>query len=165
MGDSQRVSRILWLYNKNNSQPCRKINEAYPEAILSSQRGYRRNDQISILQETPSKERKARIFLELLKHSSEGVNLYDLADCLYISESTAKNDLQQLKEELANQQTTICFKGANIWLTGTERAKRQYMVSLLYAESDFQEKLTRSVREMIGYISLEELEEMIQQTF
>ncbi|EFQ69514.1 BglG family transcription antiterminator [Enterococcus faecalis] len=142
-----------------------KINEAYPEAILSSQRGYRRNDQISILQETPSKERKARIFLELLKHSSEGVNLYDLADCLYISESTAKNDLQQLKEELANQQTTICFKGANIWLTGTERAKRQYMVSLLYAESDFQEKLTRSVREMIGYISLEELEEMIQQTF
>lgn len=142
-----------------------KINEAYPEAILSSQRGYRRNNQISILQETPSKERKARIFLELLKHSSEGVNLYDLADCLYISESTAKNDLQQLKEELANQQTTICFKGANIWLTGTERAKRQYMVSLLYAESDFQEKLTRSVREMIGYISLEELEEMIQQTF
>ena len=142
-----------------------KINEAYPEAILSSQRGYRRNDQISILQETPSKERKARIFLELLKHSSEGVNLYDLEDCLYISESTAKNDLQQLKEELANQQTTICFKGANIWLTGTERAKRQYMVSLLYAESDFQEKLTRSVREMIGYISLEELEEMIQQTF
>ena len=93
------------------------------------------------------------------------MNLYDLADCLYISESTAKNDLQQLKEELANQQTTICFKGANIWLTGTERAKRQYMVSLLYAESDFQEKLTRSVREMIGYISLEELEEMIQQTF
>jgi lichenan operon transcriptional antiterminator len=141
------------------------INEIIPQAILASNQGYQRNKQVLLVDDAEkAKERKSRIFLELLKNSSSGINIYDLAESLFVSESTLKNDIQQLKKEMPNQNICLLFEHDYIKLTGSERSKRQYMVSLLYAESDLQEKLKQSIQEMIGYISLGELQRTIQET-
>lgn len=138
-----------------------KINQNNPALILTSHRGYQLNGEVGI-ESDGTEDRKSRIFLELLKHSSEGVDFYELAEKLFISESTLKNDIQQLKKEITNDAIQIVFEQDYIKLTGPERAKRRYLISLLYNESDLQEKLKVSIQQMIGYISLEKLQQTIQ---
>lgn len=138
-----------------------KINQNQPELISTSHLGYQLNAEVK-LPVGGTEDRKSRIFLELLKHSSEGVDFYELAEKLFISESTLKNDIQQLKKEITNEAIQIIFEQEYIKLTGPERAKRRYLISLLYNESDLQEKLKASIQQMIGYISLEKLQQTIQ---
>ncbi|MGG5314932.1 BglG family transcription antiterminator [Enterococcus sp. AZ072] len=140
-----------------------KINQQTPELILTSHLGYQLNPAIAIAEEGVE-DRKSRIFLELLKHSSDGVDVFDLAEKLFVSESTLKNDIQQLKKEITNDAIQIVFEQDFVKLTGPERAKRRYLISLLYNESDLQEKLKHSIQQMIGYISLDELQETIKKT-
>lgn len=139
-----------------------KINQNNPDLILTSHLGYQLNSEVRIKNEG-TEDRKSRIFLELLKHSSEGVNFYELAEALFVSESTLKNDIQQLKKEITNDAIKIVFEQEYIKLTGPERAKRRYLISLLYNESDLQEKLKISIQQMIGYLSLEKLQQTIQE--
>lgn len=139
-----------------------KINQNNPELILTSHLGYQLNSDAKLSTDGPE-DRKSRIFLELLKHSSDGVDFFDLAEMLFISESTLKNDIQQLKKEITNDAIQIVFDQDYIKLTGPERAKRRYLISLLYNESDVQEKLKVSIQQMIGYISLEKLQQTIQE--
>lgn len=138
-----------------------KINQNNPALILTSHLGYQLNSEAKLTSDG-TEDRKSRIFLELLKHSSNGVDFYDLAALLFISESTLKNDIQQLKKEITNDAIQIIFDQDYIKLTGPERAKRRYLISLLYNESDVQEKLKVSIQQMIGYISLEKLQQTIQ---
>ena len=139
-----------------------QINQEHPGLVLTSNRGYRLNQQIPTNSGDEVGERKSRIFLELLKKSSEGVPIYELSESLFISETTLKSDIQQLKREMTDNNIQIVFDHSCIKLTGTERAKRRYMISLLYNESDLQEKLKTSIQEMIGYISLDELQDTIR---
>ncbi|MGM0166153.1 lichenan operon transcriptional antiterminator [Enterococcus sp. AZ135] len=139
-----------------------RINQNNQALILTSHLGYQLNIEAKV-QGDGTEDRKSRIFLELLKHSSEGVDFYELAEKLYISESTLKNDIQQLKKEITNDAIQIVFEQEYIKLTGPERAKRRYLISLLYNESDLQEKLKVSIQQMIGYISLEKLQQTIQE--
>lgn len=138
-----------------------RINQNNQALILTSHFGYQLNPEAKI-QTRRLEDRKSRIFLELLKHSSEGVDFYELAEKLFVSESTLKNDIQQLKKEITNDAIQIVFEQDFIKLTGPERAKRRYLISLLYNESDLQEKLKASIQQMIGYISLDNLQQTIQ---
>ena len=76
-----------------------RINQNNQALILTSHLGYQLNPEAKI-QTRGLEDRKSRIFLELLKHSSEGVDFYELAEKLFVSESTLKNDIQQLTKEI-----------------------------------------------------------------
>lgn len=142
------------------------INAELPGKIEASTYGYRLNTKIKAIGEQPLRnDRKSRILLELLKKSADGIDIYELADHLFISESTLKADIQQMKKEFTAKNIQIIFEKDAVKLVGTERAKRRYMISLLYDESNLQEKLKASIQQMIGYISLAALQEMIRTVF
>lgn len=142
------------------------INAELPGKITASTYGYRLNTEIKAIGEQPLRnDRKSRILLELLKKSADGIDIYELADNLFISESTLKADIQQMKKEFTAKNIQIIFEKDTVKLVGTERAKRRYMISLLYDESNLQEKLKASIQQMIGYISLAALQEMIRTVF
>lgn len=140
-----------------------KLKEQYPEMINSGNQGYQL---LSIKDESLSdnslEDRTAQVFLELIKNSKYGIDLYDLAEKLFISESTLKGDIQELRKGLPKDSLKISIRSDKVQLVGGERAKRKYMISLLYDEGDFKEQLKLSVQNMIGYISLNELEALIQ---
>jgi len=140
-----------------------KINQENPKTIFTSRYGYQLsqiNDDLTV--ENDQSERKSTLFLLLLKSSEKGIDLFDLAERLFIAESTLKNDLQELKTEIEHTELQIVIQRNTIKLLGTERAKRSYMISLLYKEGDYQEKIRQDIQEMIGYISLENLEKIIK---
>lgn len=146
-----------------------KINNELSNAIESSNIGYRLNKEAlkSNRQNSDDSEfklnnRKSRIFLEMLKYSSDGIDLFDLSEKLFISESTLKNDIQELKQSLPAQTLEITIKNNIVKLKGSERSRRKYMVELLYDEGNIYDELKSSIEKMIEEISLDELRNIIR---
>lgn len=145
-----------------------KINEYYPNLIKSSNLGYR----ISITNYEYYKKkinqfnkkqlnRKSKILLEIIKHSERGVDLFELSNSLYISESTLLSDIQAIRNELPND-LNIRISDEKITMIGTERNKRKYIISLLYNEKDIFNDFKDSINEIIGYISLDSLTSIVE---
>ncbi|ELI1752901.1 BglG family transcription antiterminator [Listeria monocytogenes] len=142
-----------------------KINEATPNLIRSAKQGYQINQRIPFELQTESDvtERKSKLLLELIKNSTKGVDLFELADILYISEVTLKKDIQQLKNELKEANVQIVTSKDRIKLIGKERAKRKYMISLLYEEGGYRESIKSRIQEMIEFVSIDKLQNIVKE--
>ncbi|EAE7068120.1 PRD domain-containing protein [Listeria monocytogenes] len=142
-----------------------KINEATPNLIRSAKQGYQINQRIPFELQTESDvtERKSKLLLELIKNSTKGVDLFELADILYISEVTLKKDIQQLKHELKEADVQIVTSKDRIKLIGKERAKRKYMISLLYEEGGYRESIKSRIQEMIEFVSIDKLQNIVKE--
>ncbi|EII0191633.1 BglG family transcription antiterminator, partial [Listeria monocytogenes] len=93
----------------------------------------------------------------------KGVDLFELADILYISEVTLKKDIQQLKNELKEADVKIVISKDRIKLIGKERAKRKYMISLLYEEGGYRESIKSRIQEMIEFVSIDKLQNIVKE--
>ncbi|HAO6735673.1 TPA: BglG family transcription antiterminator, partial [Listeria monocytogenes] len=91
------------------------------------------------------------------------VDLFELADILYISEVTLKKDIQQLKNELKEADVKIVISKDRIKLIGKERAKRKYMISLLYEEGGYRESIKSRIQEMIEFVSIDKLQNIVKE--
>ncbi|HHQ0802619.1 TPA: BglG family transcription antiterminator, partial [Listeria innocua] len=106
---------------------------------------------------------KSKLLLELIKNSTKGVDLFDLADILFISEVTLKKDIQQLKNELKEANVQIVIDKNRIKLVGKERAKRKYMISLLYEEGGYRESIKGHIQEMLEIVSIDKLQSIVKE--
>ncbi|ENE8217603.1 BglG family transcription antiterminator [Listeria monocytogenes] len=142
-----------------------KINEVTPNLINSTKQGYQINPNIpfEFQSESDVTERKSKLLLELIKNSTKGVDLFELADILYISEVTLKKDIQQLKNELKEADVKIVISKDRIKLIGKERAKRKYMISLLYEEGGYRESIKSRIQEMIEFVSIDKLQNIVKE--
>lgn len=142
-----------------------KINEATPNLINSTKQGYQINRAIhfDFQAESDVSERKSKLLLELIKNSTKGVDLFDLADILFISEVTLKKDIQQLKNELKEANVQIVIDKNQIKLVGKERAKRKYMISLLYEEGGYRESIKGHIQEMLEIVSIDKLQSIVKE--
>ncbi|HDM9268927.1 TPA: BglG family transcription antiterminator, partial [Listeria innocua] len=113
--------------------------------------------------ESDVSERKSKLLLELIKNSTKGVDLFDLADILFISEVTLKKDIQQLKNELKEANVQIVIDKNQIKLVGKERAKRKYMISLLYEEGGYRESIKGHIQEMLEIVSIDKLQSIVKE--
>ncbi|EEJ0014765.1 BglG family transcription antiterminator [Listeria innocua] len=142
-----------------------KINEATPNLINSTKQGYQINRAIhfDFQAESDVSERKSKLLLELIKNSTKGVDLFNLADILFISEVTLKKDIQQLKNELKEANVQIVIDKNQIKLVGKERAKRKYMISLLYEEGGYRESIKGHIQEMLEIVSIDKLQSIVKE--
>ncbi|EAE4967765.1 PRD domain-containing protein, partial [Listeria monocytogenes] len=136
-----------------------------PNLINSTKQGYQINLNIpfEFQSESDVTERKSKLLLELIKNSTKGVDLFELADILYISEVTLKKDIQQLKNELKEADVKIVISKDRIKLIGKERAKRKYMISLLYEEGGYRESIKSRIQEMIEFVSIDKLQNIVKE--
>ncbi|EBD1493112.1 PRD domain-containing protein, partial [Listeria monocytogenes] len=139
--------------------------EVTPNLINSTKQGYQINLNIpfEFQSESDVTERKSKLLLELIKNSTKGVDLFELADILYISEVTLKKDIQQLKNELKEADVKIVISKDRIKLIGKERAKRKYMISLLYEEGGYRESIKSRIQEMIEFVSIDKLQNIVKE--
>ena len=107
--------------------------------IISSYKGYKINKEA--LENTGAKLQKSSsnrplsIIRKLINSQNES-NFYDLADELFISESTLYNDLKQAREILTEFSLEIERIENNIFIKGSERDKRKLIYHLLSIEND-----------------------------
>lgn len=108
--------------------------------ILSSSKGYlldREQYAKSGYGNTASPHPEDRIsgLMKHLVYSTAPLDIYELADSFYISESTLKNDLKKIKERFDSFRLSLTFKKDTILCKGSESDKRRFIRSLLIQES------------------------------
>ena len=126
------------------------------EYIFSSSKGYKASDKcIEYLNnfysksnyEYTAKTRQNYIIKQLLIEN-KAINFYELADNLYISESTLNNDLLSIRKRLEKQNIIIVKKKEEISLVGDEKNMRSLMADSIYKELD---------NELITFSTLEKM--------
>lgn len=120
-----------------------EINQIHSGLISSSNKGYRvDSDQINSFlineQQAIPQTQSERIayILKKLVQSNQPIYIYDLSDCLFISESTLRLDLKQVKEKLAKNNLEINMIKDQLSLQGNEKDKRKLMSSILHEEAN-----------------------------
>lgn len=120
-----------------------EINQIHPGLISSSNKGYKvDSDQINTFliheqQAIPqSQSERIAYILKKLVQSNQPIYIYDLSDSLFISESTLRLDLKQVKEKLAKNNLEINMIKDQLSLQGNEKDKRKLMSSILHEEAN-----------------------------
>ncbi|MEH7096428.1 BglG family transcription antiterminator [Neobacillus vireti] len=147
-----------------------EINETTSPSVLimSSNLGYRLNENVyyEMLQqkeqkETPDGLKPLERLYYLLKQSitySEGMDIFDLSEDIYVSTSTIEGDLKKAKGLLAQFNLSFKRNGDLIILNGLEKDKRKLMSHIFYEETKDQFLHVDSIQSAFGY-NLEDFKE------
>ena len=120
----------------------KNINEQYPNAIDSSHKGYLAN--IAIISQISNtaqrnipetQEERTALILKALLDVKTSIDLFDICDRFFISESTLRSDLIKAKQIAEQRQLTIQTNSNQICLKGSERQKRMLLNNLINSET------------------------------
>ncbi|MET0885858.1 MAG: PRD domain-containing protein [Mycetocola sp.] len=71
-----------------------------------------------------------------LVDSPDGLNVFDLAESLYVSESTVESDLARVRMLLSEAELSLTRRGSTVALEGTELARRRLLSRMFREETD-----------------------------
>ena len=120
----------------------RKVNEAHDEPLIEySHRGYRLFSpaepapRTAPAQGAPTDENRTDAILRRLISAQEPVSVYDLAEELYVSDSTIESDLRRVRDTIRLFDLTVTRYRDTVMLKGTERDKRRLIGQMLVSEN------------------------------
>lgn len=115
------------------------INRSHTVQIVGSKQGYqlqaiddKETESKQVVPQT-SKERQDTILLRLL-YGEKRLNITQLAQSFYISESLLLQDIEHIRRRIANQNVQVIRKDNCLYLAGDELAKRTLFKQHLLAE-------------------------------
>jgi Transcriptional antiterminator len=118
------------------------FNSADGEVVFSSKKGYKLNpDSPSAVSLSMAEDLNAdtaarvRILIGRLLKERSGIDRYQLADELFISESTLDRDLHKAEKELCKFSLSILKNNQMILIDGSEKNKRKWITHSIYEES------------------------------
>lgn len=131
---SQELSKKLSVSPRQIRKYIHEIKSKDPTLIESSYYGYKLshnyNLQINDTHNYVITDRTTYIIQKLIIHP-EGLNIYDLCDEMFISESTLENDLKKVKNILITYHLILNRFHGFIHISGNEQEKRKLMNFLL----------------------------------
>ena len=151
-----------------------EINETTSPSVLimSSNLGYRLNESVYYemqqqeeQKETPDGLKPLERLYYLLKQSitySEGMDIFDLSEDIYVSTSTIEGDLKKAKGLLAQFNLSFKRNGDLIILNGLEKDKRKLMSHIFHEETKEQFLHVDSIQSAFGYNLKDFKEELIK---
>ncbi|OLS35412.1 transcription antiterminator [Bacillus sp. MRMR6] len=128
--------------------------------IISSNLGYQINESVyhGLLRENPTETPRGLTPLErlyyLLKQSfthSEGMDIFDVSEEIYVSTSTIEGDLKKAKSLLGKFNLSFKRDGDLIILSGLEQDKRKLMSHIFYEETKDHFLRIGSIQAAFGY--------------
>ena len=110
------------------------MNELKKLGIISANKtGYSLTGQSTNTTCIEEDDRKSTI-LQYLLSSNKPLNIFDLAEKLYISESLLQLELAKIKNDLKIRNLTLTIKNNTISITGNEFNKRQLLKQIIYSK-------------------------------
>ncbi|RKJ44514.1 PRD domain-containing protein [bacterium 1XD8-76] len=114
----------------------------YPDIVASSAKGYCVDQELAkdLLEKKNedipqnNKERAVYLATRLLK-TGKDLDIYDIYDELFISESTFQLVLNRMRRMFSKYNLELCKEGNRLCIVGGERSKRHMMSDIVYEES------------------------------
>lgn len=139
---SETLSKVLSLSIRTIKSYIAELNLNYPGLILSSNRGYTIHKQkaatlLKYKDDIPQDYEGRCIYLikKLLLEKQNQLDIFDLCDELFISDSTLRNDIYKMNTSFANFQITFSCIGHQIEINGTEKNKRRLITHVMSEEA------------------------------
>ncbi|KQL50532.1 hypothetical protein AN964_23020 [Heyndrickxia shackletonii] len=148
----------------------KSINDKHPNLIESSRVGYRLSNNTSNIIKYPENNdhidnRRFYILRRLIKSSDRGLDLFDLADTLYVSDATIRSDMIYLNRFVTKHGLQIIQQHNRYVLTGDEKSRRKLMIDLIDLSKPTKTSLEEEVQRFLGKISLHELMKLSRTIF
>ncbi|MFC6295291.1 BglG family transcription antiterminator [Lactiplantibacillus daoliensis] len=141
-----------------------RLNNEYDDCISSGRNGYKFNKKSSTtaVKVSTSDERITKLLMALIHDGSQGINLYDYADQMFVSDAVIRTDINKLQKKVESYDVYIQGNEFNYRLIGSERAKRKLILGILYDEANFQDNVRKSIQKLIEDIPLVDLQKIIK---
>lgn len=164
---STELSKILGVTDRSIRYYVKQINEEVPKLIEASREGYRYSGQQEIGDNTNNAINSHRfsILQLLLKNNEKGVGLFDLAEKLWVSEATIRQDIGILQKMISSKELHISQHAYNYYLNGSYDEKRQLIMSLIRQQGNSIQSLEEEMQRFLGEISLSEMTEVCRSIF
>lgn len=128
----EELARRLGVSARSIRNYVATINRKGP-IVATSHRGYaldpRGRNQLATLTSRPSQvdtpEHRLQYLCRRLAQASDPISVHDLADRLFVSESTLESDLTRAREVFRQHDLTLRRDHHLIWLEGAERSRRR----------------------------------------
>lgn len=141
---ASELSQLLHVSTRQIRKYIAALNEEAGESplIISTNKGYKLNSTDRYLAyresgshnlETP--QTRQNLIIQKLISSKNGIDIYDLAQELYVSESTIDNDIRNIRKMISIYQVGIRREKDLLYIDGSEKEKRQLMSRLISSDS------------------------------
>ncbi|WP_081167703.1 BglG family transcription antiterminator [Lactococcus garvieae] len=164
---STELSKMLDVTDRSIRYYVKQLNEETPKIIETSREGYKYNAQQD-LDETGDgsiNSRRFSILQTLLKNGEAGVNLFDLAEKLWVSEATIRQDIAILQKMIQNEGLHIRQHDFSYYLKGNYDEKRQLIMRLIRQQGANTHSLEEEMQKFLGEIPLSEVAEACASIF
>lgn len=141
---ANELSQILKVSTRQVRKYVSQLNIMFDNdnLIYSTNKGYRLNSDLYVIyKETVNKQKietpktRQNYIIQRLISEKDGLDIFDLAEDIYVSESTISTDLRTLTKVLSTFDLKITKSKDRITLIGTEKDKRKLMSSLISSDS------------------------------
>lgn len=99
--------------------------------LRSKTKAYRKNEY-----DFSNKDERIIYLIEKILFSNNGIDIYDLADMIFISYSTIEKDLLQLRKELSKYDLALKRNDGIVSIEGSEKNKRLIISNILNSSKD-----------------------------
>ena len=164
---SKELSKILGVTDRSIRYYVKQLNEEEPKLIEASREGYRYSGQQEVGDNTNDaiNSRRFSILQLLLKNNEKGVSLFDLAEKLWVSEATIRQDIGILQKMISSKGLRISQHNFCYYLKGSYDEKRQLIMSLIRQQGNSIQSLEEEMQRFLGEISLSEMTEICRSIF
>ena len=138
------LSQLLHVSTRQIRKYISILNEEHVEEplVISTNKGYKLSSTEQYLRyresgkhnlETP--QTRQNLIIQKLISSKNGIDIFDLAQELYVSESTVDNDIRSIRKMISAYQIGIRKEKDVLYIDGSEKEKRQLMSRLITSDS------------------------------
>lgn len=141
---SNELSQVLKISTRQVRKYVNQLNSMFENdnLIYSTNKGYRLNSDLYVIyKETVNKQKietpktRQNYIIQRLISEKEGLDIYELAEDIFVSESTINSDIRTLSKALSSFHLEIVKNKNIVTLLGTEKEKRKLMSSLISSDS------------------------------
>lgn len=167
---AKTLAELLGVTDRTIRHYVKSINDEQSNLIESSRTGYKLSDNTTnivkhIDNSNHIDNRRFYILRRLIKSSDRGLDLFDLADTLYISDATIRADIANLNRLVTKHGLQIIQHNNRYILTGDEKSRRKLMIDLIDFSKPTKTSLEEEVQKLLGNVSLQELMKISKTSF
>lgn len=166
---AKKLAKLLGVTDRTIRNLVKNINDEVVDYIFSSKEGYKLNPQKSYLltihEEDSINNRRFYILRRLFKSTERGIDVFDLADSLYVSDATIRSDLAYINTLAKFHELTLTQKENRFFLNGSEKNKRSLMMALLREQNVNGSSFEEDIEKFLDNISLQKVTDIVQTIF
>jgi len=168
---AKKLSKYFGVTDRTIRNYVKIANERYSNIILTSKYGYycERSKKNILFNERDDfnksiDSRRFFIIREIFKNNSKGIDVFELSETLFVSESTIKSDIIALKKLSTKYDLCIKQKNFKYFLVGTDKNKRKLMIDMV--SSSYQSfNINLYLQEFLEKVSLSQINGIVEKTF